>query len=316
MNISSVCWSPDGKRLATGSEDGTAKVWETTGARELLTLKGHASEVVSVCWSPDGKRLATGGADGTAKVWETTGGAEVLTLKDHKSAVESMAWPPDGKRLATGSQDGTAKVWEAATPSAVQEWARQDRTLEKLWTMNAFRGRHAEGFIQKWLLLLPFPYSGESGEQALDQQQLGGEAQLRPRQRESVRVGDKQLVWQEYCSPEAVLDFDAVLGQVKEWSVAYAACYLESDRERNDLWLQVLSDDQAKVYLNGKEIYQYRWNRWLTTLDTVGPVVLKQGTNVLLFKVVNESQDWRGCLRFVDRSGRPVQDLQVRLTPE
>jgi hypothetical protein len=98
--------------------------------------------------------------------------------------------------------------------------------------------------------------------------------------------------------------------------VAYAACYVESDRPRNDLWLQVLSDDQAKVYLNGKEIYQYRWNRWLTTLDTVGPVVLKQGTNVLLFKVVNERQDWQGCLRFVDGSGRPVQGLRLRLTPE
>jgi hypothetical protein len=44
-------------------------------------------------------------------------------------------------------------------------------------------------------------------------------------------------------------------------SVAYAVCYLESDRPREGLWLQVLSDDQAKVYLNGQEICHYRWYR-------------------------------------------------------
>ena len=56
----SVSWSPDGTRLATGSGDGTAKVWEAAGGRELLTLKGHTGTVYAVSWSPDGTRLATG----------------------------------------------------------------------------------------------------------------------------------------------------------------------------------------------------------------------------------------------------------------
>ena len=58
--VRSVSWSPDGTRLATGSEDGTAKVWDAAGGRELLTLKGHTGQVHSVSWSPDGTRLATG----------------------------------------------------------------------------------------------------------------------------------------------------------------------------------------------------------------------------------------------------------------
>jgi hypothetical protein len=113
------------------------------------------------------------------------------------------------------------------------------------------------------------------------------------------------------------VDFNAVLGRVTERSVAYAACYLESDRPRNDLWLQVGSDALAKVYLNGQEIYQYRMVRGIRSgLDTIGPVTLKQGTNVLLFKVLNEDLDWDGCMRLVDDAGQPAKDIHVKLTPE
>jgi hypothetical protein len=50
-------------------------------------------------------------------------------------------------------------------------------------------------------------------------------------------------------------------------------------------------------------------------VDTVGPVGLKRGINVLLFKVVNEGQDWQCCARLVDEAGRPAQGLRVKLTP-
>jgi hypothetical protein len=92
---------------------------------------------------------------------------------------------------------------------------------------------------------------------------------------------------------------------------------LESDRARDDLRLQVGSDDQAKVYLNGQEIYHYCQTRGLNELDTVDrPVALDQGTNVLLFKVVNEAYGWYGCVRLVDEAGRPAQGIRVKLTPE
>jgi WD40 repeat protein/serine/threonine protein kinase len=65
-----VCWSPDGKRLATASDDQTVKVWEAAKGQEALTLKGHTGAVLSVCWSPDGQRLASAGFDQAVKVWE------------------------------------------------------------------------------------------------------------------------------------------------------------------------------------------------------------------------------------------------------
>jgi eukaryotic-like serine/threonine-protein kinase len=81
-----VAWSPDGKRLATGSRDGTAKVWDAASGQELLTLKGHSNFVISIAWSPDGKRLATGSWDNTAKVWDAVSGRELLTLEGQGAA--------------------------------------------------------------------------------------------------------------------------------------------------------------------------------------------------------------------------------------
>jgi WD40 repeat protein len=315
--VHAVSWSPDGRRLATGSGDGTAGVWEAASARGLLTLTGHVGPVWSVAWSPDGKRLATGSEDGTAKVWETAAGRELLTLASHTGAVHSVSWSPDGRRLATGSNDGTAKVWEEATTEATQEWDRQQRSREEFFAQLAFRGPKAQGFVQDWLVLAPLPWAaGENGAQALDREQIPEEARLRPRAGERVRVGGQELLWQKHRSPEAGLNFNAVLGRVTEHSGAYAVCYLETDRPRDDLWLQVCSDDQSKVYLNGRQAYEYRLQRGPEFLDTVGPVTLRQGTNVLVFKVVNEAYGWEGFVRLVDDTGRPAEGIRVKLTPE
>jgi hypothetical protein len=202
---------------------------------------------------------------------------------------------------------------------AVQDWSRQDRALEEFLALNTFYGPRAQGFLQTWLLLLPLPLApGTSGAEGLDLQQLAGEAQLRPRPGERVPVGTQELVWQEHRSPQALVDFNAVLGRVMERNVVYAVCYLESEQARDGLWLQVGSANQAKVYINGQKIYSRgRRRQSLEDLDTVGPVALKQGTNMLVFKVVNEGSSWEGCcMRLVDAAGQPAQGIRVKLTPE
>ena len=113
--VESVTFSPDGRRIATGSSDNTAKVWEAASGRELLTLKGHLDIVNSVAISPDGQRIATGSFDTTAKVWEAASGRELRTLKGHKGGIWSLAFSRDGQRIVTGSSDQTAKVWDAAS---------------------------------------------------------------------------------------------------------------------------------------------------------------------------------------------------------
>ncbi len=112
-SVTSVAFSPDGNRMVTGSQDGTANVWDAESGLEIASLKGHTSYVYSVSFSPDGRRVATGSYDRTAKVWEMESGKEILTLKGHLSGVSSVAFCPDGNRVLTGSNDNTAKLWDA-----------------------------------------------------------------------------------------------------------------------------------------------------------------------------------------------------------
>ena len=79
----SVAFSPDGKRLASASEDQTVKVWDATSGQETLTLKGHTDWVLSVAFSPDGKRLASASEDRDGEGVGRHDGQETLTLKGH-----------------------------------------------------------------------------------------------------------------------------------------------------------------------------------------------------------------------------------------
>jgi WD40 repeat protein len=118
--VNCIAWSPDGSRLATASDDHTAKVWEVTSGREFLTLRGHRGIVWSIAWSPHGGRLATASDDHTARVWEAVSGRELMTLRGHQFYVWSIAWSPDGSMVATASLDRTAKVWEVASGRELQ----------------------------------------------------------------------------------------------------------------------------------------------------------------------------------------------------
>jgi hypothetical protein len=68
--VSSVAFSPDGRTLATGSLDNTARLWEVATGKAIGVLRGHEQPVQSMAFSPDGRTLATGSEDNTARLWE------------------------------------------------------------------------------------------------------------------------------------------------------------------------------------------------------------------------------------------------------
>jgi sugar lactone lactonase YvrE len=120
--VRSVAFSPDGKRVVTGSDDKTARVWDLSRATPAATvLEGHRDAVWSVAFSPGGKRVVTGSDDKTARVWDLSRATPAATvLEGHRGGVNSVAFSPDGKRVVTGSSDNTARVWDLsrATPAA------------------------------------------------------------------------------------------------------------------------------------------------------------------------------------------------------
>jgi hypothetical protein len=177
----------------------------------------------------------------------------------------------------------------------------------------------ALGFLRDWLILAPIPLTpGETrGPAGINNQQLPNEAGLRPREGDRVRIAGTELTWKKHRADDYFIDFIDFLGwkQIDD-SVAYAVCYIHSNRERKDLVLKTGSDDQLKVYLNGKQILVYPTPRFLIADNDVTPrVTLHKGVNVLVVKVVNWVQEWSACVRFADKEGRVVTDLKVTLTP-
>lgn len=130
-----MVWSPDGKRIASGSTDKSVQVFDAATGNHLYTYRRHTDEITTVTWSPDSKYIASGSADKTVRTWDASTGATLYTYDGYNvdqayknptkgvlpDLIYSVAWSHNGKRIAAVTQEycgdncGVVMTWDALT---------------------------------------------------------------------------------------------------------------------------------------------------------------------------------------------------------
>ena len=109
--VQTVAFSPDGSRVVTASDDGTARLWDAKTGASLLTLMGHTNWVRAASFSPDGSRVVTASDDGTVRLWDAKTGLLLMTFADHQGAVTAGEFSPNGEQVVTAGADGVVYIY-------------------------------------------------------------------------------------------------------------------------------------------------------------------------------------------------------------
>jgi WD40 repeat protein/tRNA A-37 threonylcarbamoyl transferase component Bud32 len=109
--VRALAFTPDGKLLATGGDDGTPRLLDSDTLRPVRELAAAGGAVLTVAVSPDGRWVAAAGRDRVVLLWDVATGEPRATFRGHSGAVTDMAFRPDGRVLASASEDGTVKLW-------------------------------------------------------------------------------------------------------------------------------------------------------------------------------------------------------------
>ncbi len=131
-SVSSVAFSPDGRRVFSGSGDNSLRLWDLATGKPLgQPWQGHSDLVYSVAFSPDGRRVVSGSRDNNLRLWDAASGKPLgEPWQGHSDWVFSVAFSPDGRRVVSGSIDNSLRLWDAATGKPLGEpWQGHSSTV-------------------------------------------------------------------------------------------------------------------------------------------------------------------------------------------
>ena len=174
----------------------------------------------------------------------------------------------------------------------------------------------SQGYIRDWLMLAPIPLpEGRSGGDLILEDQIKNEAALQPKAGDKITINRKELTWRPITASTNYFDFNAILKSVNDHTVGYMVTYIECDQELPNVILAVGSNDEGRIYFNGVDIYAFTDARPLELDADKGKITLKRGVNIIIFKVFNEQNSWQGAMRLLDKSGAPLTNLRIKLSP-
>lgn len=152
-SVESLAFLDNGARLASGSVDGTIRIWDVESGKTIRTLKGHRRSVNALAVSPDGKLLVSAGNESELLTWDPATGTPRGKLVGHSLDVYALAFSPDGRWLASGGRDRTVIVWDMTTRKPVHKLEGHEDTVMALafspdgnWLLSGDKG----GQLRRW----------------------------------------------------------------------------------------------------------------------------------------------------------------------
>jgi len=134
--VRSIALSPNRKTVASGSVNGTVRLWDVETKKVIARWTGHTDTVWSLCWNAHGERVVSGSSDGTIRVWDVESGDTILgPINTGHLIVYAVIYSPDKRKFATGGYDQNAlKIWDAETGNLLSTVKHGDTVDSLAWT--------------------------------------------------------------------------------------------------------------------------------------------------------------------------------------
>ena len=130
--IFSLAFSPDGKKLVSGSDKGIICIWDVRKGKLLHNFSGHLGKIWDLAVTSDGHTLISAGEDKTLRSWDLKNGQLKEIFIGHSKDVHSVSISPTGKTIASGSLDATVRLWDLDSGRPLKVYSPHTHQIKSL----------------------------------------------------------------------------------------------------------------------------------------------------------------------------------------